>query len=58
MTRARKEEIMKTNRRFGKLSRSEREFLEMVLLEEMDRQMWYAVSFSTILGGELFLALQ
>ncbi len=49
---------MKTNRRFGKLSRSEREFLEMVLLEEMDRQMWYAVSFSTILGGELFLALQ
>lgn len=49
---------MNTNRRFGKLSRSEREFLEMVLLEEMDRQMWYAISFSAILGGELFLALQ
>ncbi len=49
---------MKAYYRFGKLSRSEREFLEMVLLEEMDRQIWYAVSFSTTFGKEIFLPLQ
>ncbi len=49
---------MRTNHRFGRLSRSEREFLEMVLLEEMDRQNWYSVSFSSTLGQEIFLVLQ
>ncbi len=49
---------MKANYRFGRLSRSEREFLEMVLLEEMDRQVWYAVSFSPTFGKEVFLTLQ
>ena len=49
---------MNARYRFGRLSRTEREFLEMVLLEEMDHQVWYAVSFSTVFGTELFLALQ
>jgi hypothetical protein len=49
---------MKTGRRFGKLSRSEKEYLEMVLLDEMERQVWYAVSYSAILDVEVLIVLQ
>ena len=49
---------MKINYSFAKLSRGEREFLEMVLLEEMDVQSWFAVSYSRTFGRELFLMLQ
>ncbi|MEW6512191.1 MAG: hypothetical protein AB1428_14665 [Bacteroidota bacterium] len=49
---------MKIQYRFARLSKDQREFLEMVLLEEMDLQRWYAVTYSTILGREVFLYLQ
>ncbi len=49
---------MKMNYYFAQLSRHEREFLEMVLLEEMDIQRWYSVAFSSVFGGEIFLTLQ
>ncbi len=49
---------MKPRRRFARLSNSELEFLEMVLLEEMDRQVWYAVSFSVLFDAEIFIPLQ
>jgi hypothetical protein len=48
---------MKIQYRFAKLSRDERELLEMVLLEEMDMQRWFTVAYSTGMGRELFLSL-
>jgi hypothetical protein len=48
---------MKIQYRFAKLSRDERELLEMVLLEEMDMQRWFTVAYSTAFGRELFLSL-
>jgi hypothetical protein len=52
------EVAMKPHRRFARLSRGEREFLEMVLLEEMERQVWFGVSYSEFFGCEIFLPLQ
>lgn len=49
---------MKINYSFPRLSQGEREYLEMVLLEEMDMQNWFAVSYCRALGGELFMILQ
>ena len=49
---------MKINYSFPRLSQTEREYLEMVLLEEMEMQAWFAVTISKALGGELFLMLQ
>ena len=49
---------MKINYSFPRLSQTEREYLEMVLLEEMEMQVWFAVTFSKALGGELLLMLQ
>jgi hypothetical protein len=49
---------MKKHYFFQALSRAERERLEYVLLEEMDIQMWYAVTVCRTIGGELFLTLQ
>ncbi len=49
---------MKINYTFPRLSHAEREYLEMVLLEEMEMQVWFSVTFSKALGGELFLMLQ
>jgi hypothetical protein len=46
------------NYRFTQLSKDEREYLEMILLEEMELQSWYAVTFSSIFGEELFLTVQ
>ena len=43
---------------FVHLSRSEREFLEAVLAEEVEIQTWYAVSWSRLLAAELFVGLQ
>jgi hypothetical protein len=42
----------------GHLSREQREALEQILLEEMEVQIWYGISWSTLLGGEVFLNLQ
>ncbi len=49
---------MKVRYTFARLSRSEREFLEAVLLEEMDYQTWYAVTYSKALAGEVLVMLQ
>jgi hypothetical protein len=49
---------MKMHYYFHDLSRAERERLEYVLLEEIDIQMWYAVTVCRTLGGETFLTLQ
>jgi hypothetical protein len=43
---------------FHDLSRAERERIEYVLLEELDIQMWYAVTVCRTLGGEVLLPLQ
>lgn len=49
---------MKINYSFPRLSQGEREYLEMVLLEEIEMQTWFAVTYSKALGGEIFLMLQ
>ena len=43
---------------FANLSSSERELLEMILLEEMDIQTWFTVTFSSMIGEEIFITLQ
>ena len=48
---------MRIQYRFVKLSKDERELLEMVLLEEMDIQRWFTIAYSTEIGRELFLSL-
>ena len=44
--------------RFGQLSKGERELFEMVLMEEIDIQAWYAVTYSVIMSDELFMCIQ
>lgn len=53
-----KEEAMYFNYYFAHLSSAERELLEMILLEEMEIQAWFTVTYSNILGEEIFLTLQ
>jgi hypothetical protein len=43
---------------FVELSRTEREYLEMVLLEEMDMQTWFSVVYTGLIEGELLVTLQ
>lgn len=49
---------MRINYRFAQLSKTEREMLEMILMEEVDSQAWYVITFSRMLGGELFVTVQ
>lgn len=49
---------MRMQYRFSPLSKEERELLETILLEEMDVQSWYAITFSSIFGEEVFITLQ
>jgi hypothetical protein len=49
---------MKRLYRFGQLSKGEREFLEMILMEEIDVQAWYALTYSCILSEEVFMCVQ
>jgi hypothetical protein len=49
---------MKMNYQFGELSREEKEYHEMILLEEIDLQSWYAIAYSSIFGEEVFLTIQ
>jgi len=49
---------MKITYSFFKHSQNEREFYEMVLLEELDMQRWYSVTYNSILAEEQFLNLQ
>lgn len=49
---------MKKSYRFSELSKAEREYLEMILMEEIDIQAWYAVTYSAIIGDEVFMCVQ
>lgn len=49
---------MKTSFGFDHLSREEREEIEQLLLEEMERQQWDSITYSIILSEELILSLQ
>lgn len=49
---------MKKPYRFTQLSKGEREFLEMILMEEIDVQAWYAITYSSILDDEIFMCVQ
>ena len=52
------EEAMKRKYRFTELSRAEKEYHEMILLEEIDVQAWYVITFSCIFGEELIVPVQ
>jgi uncharacterized membrane-anchored protein YitT (DUF2179 family) len=49
---------MKKQYRFVELSKGEREYHEMILMEEMDVQAWYAISYSSIFADEIFITVQ
>jgi hypothetical protein len=49
---------MKKKYQFADLSKDEKEYLEMILLEEIDIQSWYAITYSTIFGEEQILTVQ
>lgn len=49
---------MKTSFGFYHLSREERQAIEQLLFEEMERQQWGSIIYSVILGEELILSLQ
>lgn len=49
---------MKRKYRFVELSRAEKEYHEMILLEEMDAQCWYVVSCSSLFNEELIVPIQ
>jgi hypothetical protein len=49
---------MKKKYQFSELSKSEKEYHEMILMEEIDIQAWYAITYSKIFGEELILAVQ
>lgn len=48
---------MKRRYRFPQLSKDEQEYLEAVLLEEMDVQRWFAVAYCGLLNGEIVVSL-
>ncbi len=43
---------------FPRLTKEEKDFWEAVLLDEVERQRWFAVASSAVLGGEVILTLQ
>jgi hypothetical protein len=49
---------MKMHYRFVELSKGEKEFHEMILMEEIDVQSWYAIAYSSIFAEEVFLTVQ
>lgn len=49
---------MKMQYRFVELSKGEREFHEMILMEEIEVQSWYAITYSSLFGEEIFLTVQ
>ena len=53
-----KEQAMKINYRLRQLSRSEQEYIEMILLEEIELQGWFAVTYNPMMNEETFLTLQ
>ena len=49
---------MKITYQFGRISKAQREYYEMILLEEIDMQSWYAIAYSDLLAQEIFLTIQ
>lgn len=49
---------MKKAYRFTQLSKDEREFMKMVLMEELELQVWVAFTYSVILSEEVFMSIQ
>jgi len=49
---------MKKQYRFAELTQEEKEYHELILLEEIDLQAWYAIACSSIFGEEIFVAVQ
>jgi hypothetical protein len=54
----RNEVVMRKVYRFGQLSKGERELLETILMEEVEVQAWYAVTYSVIMSEEVFICVQ
>jgi hypothetical protein len=48
---------MRIQYRFARLTKDQRELLEMVLLEEMDVQRWFSVAWIVTMGEEFILPL-
>lgn len=51
-------DAMKKQYRFAELSEEEKEYHEMLLLEEVDVQAWFAIAYSSIFSEELFVTVQ
>ena len=49
---------MKTSFGFDNLSQEERQAIEELLLDEMEKQQWDSITYSVILGEEVILLLQ
>ena len=49
---------MKMHYYFDRLSKDEKELLEAILMEEIDIQVWYALAWIDLFGGEVFVHLQ
>jgi len=49
---------VKKQYRFIELSKGEREYHEMILMEEIEVQAWYAITYSSIFAEEIFLTIQ
>lgn len=52
------EKKMKKQYKFAELTKEEKEYHEMILLEEVDVQAWFAIAFSSIFDEELFVTVQ
>ncbi len=50
--------ITKKTYRFAQLSKSEREHLEFILMEELEMQNWFAFTFSRLLTNEFYINIQ
>jgi len=44
--------------RYTNLSKFEREFHEMILIEEIDMQSWYTITHSNVINEEIFMCIQ
>jgi len=49
---------METSFGFENLSQEERQAIEELLLDEMEKQQWDAITYSVILGEEVILPIQ
>jgi hypothetical protein len=57
-SRRKEEKSMETSFGFENLSQEERQAIEELLLDEMEKQQWDAITYSVILGEEVILPIQ